>query len=240
MSSSGSCLPELGEHLVGRGLDDLRARVEVLVDAVAEAHQLEASCSCPWPAPTYFFTSPPSLWMASEHLEHLLVRAAVQRAPERADAGADRREEVRLARADDAHRARRAVLLVIGVQDEQKVHHLHELGVDLVLLGRDREHHVEEVRAVRQRVLRVDERLPDGLLVRERRDRPHLRDEARDRDVAHVDVVDVERVRVVARQRRDHRAQDGHRVGRRREALEEVLHVLVKQRVARELLAPRP
>jgi hypothetical protein len=30
---------QLGEHLVGGDLEDLRPRVEVLVDAVAEAHQ---------------------------------------------------------------------------------------------------------------------------------------------------------------------------------------------------------
>ena len=79
--------------------------------------------------------------------------------------------------------------------------HLHDLGIDLVGLGGDREHHVEEVRAVRERVLRIDERLADRLLVRERRDCAHLRDEPRDGDVDLVLVVDVERVGVVARER---------------------------------------
>jgi hypothetical protein len=72
-------------------------------------------------------------------------------------------------------------------------------------LGRDAEHHVEEVRAVRERVLRVDERLADRLLVGERRDGAHLRHRRAIVMSTCVDVVDVERVRVVARERHDHR-----------------------------------
>jgi hypothetical protein len=124
------------------------------------------------------------------------------------------------------------------MQDEQKVHHLHELGVDLVFLGGNRKHHVEEVLAVRERVLRVHERLTDRLFIGEGRDRPDLRHESGDREVAVRDVVDVEGVRVVARERRDHRAEDRHRMRRGGEALEEVLHVLVQQRMPREVLAP--
>ena len=185
MSSSGSGLPSLREHLVGRGLDDLRARVEVLVHAVAEAHQLEARCSCPSPGRR---TSPrrrrrsgwPSSISSTSWLAPPWSGPQSAQMPALIDA-----KRFALARADHAHGAGRAVLLVVGVQDEQQVHHLHELGVDLVVLGRDREHHVEEVRAVRERVLRVDERLADRLLVREGRDGPHLRHEARDGDVAH-------------------------------------------------------
>ena len=56
---------------------------------------------------------------AFEHLDDGLVGAAVQRAPQRVDAGGDRREQVGLARTDQAHGAGGAVLLVVGVQDEQ-------------------------------------------------------------------------------------------------------------------------
>ena len=44
----------------------------------------------------------------------------------------------------------------------------------------------------------------------------------------------VELLRVVARERAHHRRQHRHRVGGRREAVEEALHVLVDQRVARQ------
>ena len=56
-----------------------------------------------------------------EHLDHGRVGAAVQRAPERADAGRDRGEQVRLRRADHAHGRGRAVLLVVGVQQQELV-----------------------------------------------------------------------------------------------------------------------
>jgi hypothetical protein len=54
---------------------------------------------------------------------------------------------------------------MLGVQDQEQVQDAHQLLVDLVRLGRHREHHVEEVRAVAEVVARVDERLADRLLV---------------------------------------------------------------------------
>jgi hypothetical protein len=73
---------ELGEHAVAGDLDDLRARVEVLVDAVTEAHEQE-------PGVLVLGLVDVLLEVAAvvvdhlEHLEHLLVGAAVPRAPER-------------------------------------------------------------------------------------------------------------------------------------------------------------
>ena len=56
-----------------------------------------------------------------EHPQHRLVGAAVQRAVERGDAGRDRGVGVDLRGADRAHRGGRAVLLVVGVEDEEDV-----------------------------------------------------------------------------------------------------------------------
>ena len=88
--------------------------------------------------------------------------------------------------ADHAHRRGRAVLLVVGVQDEEQVERLVERRRDLVRLGRHREHHVQEVRGVGEVVARVDERLADRLLVREGGDRLRLGEQA---DDVQVDVV---------------------------------------------------
>jgi hypothetical protein len=66
---------------------------------------------------TNFCASPPASCV--EHLDHLLVGAAMERAPEHADARRDARKQIRLRAADDPHGARGAVLLVIGVQDQQ-------------------------------------------------------------------------------------------------------------------------
>ena len=73
------------EDVVARLLDDLRPRVEVLVDPVAEAHEARWSCR--------FLTfsrvrklgagADPRRSIRSQHLDHRLVGAAVERAPER-------------------------------------------------------------------------------------------------------------------------------------------------------------
>ena len=136
--------------------------------------------SCPWPGRRTSATSPPSAWIASS-ISSTSWLAPPCSGPQSAQMPAEI-EANRLAceLPDQAHRRRGAVLLVVGVQDEEQVQDLDDLLVDLVRLGRDREHHVEEVRAVVEVVLRVDERLADRLLVREGGDGPHLREQARD------------------------------------------------------------
>ena len=109
-----------------------------------------------------------------EHLEDLLVRAAVERAPQRGDPGRDRDVQVGVRRADQPDRRGRAVLLVVGVEDEQRPQRGARLRIDDVRLRRDGEHHAQEVRLVVEPVVRVDERLADRLLVGERRDRRQL------------------------------------------------------------------
>ena len=145
MSSSGSLTPSLAQHLVAGRLEDLGARVEVLVDAVAEAHQLERRWPCPWPARCISSAVMPPLVDLLEHLEHCDVRPAVERPPQGADARGTRGEEVGLARADDAHRRGAAILLVVGVQHQDQVQGLDDLRVGDVLLVGHREHHVQEV-----------------------------------------------------------------------------------------------
>ncbi len=63
------------------------------------------------------------------------------------------------------HRRGRGVLLVVGVQHQDAVDRLLEHRVDLVLLGRHREHHAQEVGGVGEVVARIDERLADRILV---------------------------------------------------------------------------
>src|SRR4030095_11725509 len=145
--------------------------------------------------------------------QHRFVRAAVQGAPERADTGRDRREQVRLRAAHLTYRRGAAVLFVIRVQDQQQVQDLDDFLINFIWFRGNREHHVEEVRAVGKVVLRVDERLADRLLVGEGGDGPHLRQQARDGRLPLVPVLHVERLRVEARQRQHHRRQDRHWMG---------------------------
>ena len=82
-----------------------------------------------------------------------------------------------------------------------------------------------------QGVVRVEERLADGLLVRVRRDRRHLRQQPDRGDLDLLRVERVQRVLVEGRQRRHRAGQHRHRVGVAREAVEEPPQVLVQHRV---------
>jgi hypothetical protein len=122
------------EDVVGRLLDDLRPRVVVLVDAVAEAHQALVALLHALDEAGMFSLDSMRLSMP----QHRLVGAAVQRAVERGDAGGDRRVRVDLRGAHRPDRVRRAVLLVVGVEDEEDVERPLERGsgwyLELVIL----------------------------------------------------------------------------------------------------------
>ena len=160
----------------------------------------------------------------------------MQRAPQRVDAAGNRGEQVGLRRADQPHRRRRAVLFVVGVQDEEHVQGPDGFGVHLVGFGGEPERHPQEVLHQRERVVRVEERLTDRLLVRVGRDRRQLGQQP-DGGEFHLGVVErVERVLVVGRQRVGRAGQHRHRMRITREAVEEPLQVLVQQRVALDLV----
>jgi hypothetical protein len=94
---------------------------------VAEAHEADAGFLVLDPAHEVLGLLP-RLLQPLQHLQHLLVGAAVQRTEQCVDAGGDRGEEVGLRGAHHAHRGRRAVLLVVGVQDQQQVQRLGRMG----------------------------------------------------------------------------------------------------------------
>ena len=83
---------------------------------------------------------------------------------------------------------------MIGVQDEQHVQGADEFRVDLVGLGGQTEGHPQEVLDEAHRVVRVEERLTDRLLVRVRRDRRHLGEQP---DGRKFDLLVVERIQRV-------------------------------------------
>ena len=164
----------------------------------------------------------------------------MERTGEGADPRRDRRVEVHLRAADHPDRRSRAVLLVVGVDDEEHVQHPHRLRFDAVRLDRGREHHVEEVRAVREVVTRIDHRFADRLLVGERRHGAHDRDHPRTGDVEVVrHRLDVH-IGVERGHRVDHRGEDVHRMRALGHVVEEVPHVLVQQTVLVELLRKEP
>ena len=155
---------ELAQDRVAGLLEDLGARIVVLVDAMAEADEPEAAGLVLGHGDALLGRRP-ALVDLLEHLDDRHVGPAVQRPPEGADARGAGGEQVGLAGADHAHRRRAAVLLVVGVQDEDQVQGVLDLGVDLILLVGHREHHVQEIRAVAQRRVGIDERQAPGAAV---------------------------------------------------------------------------
>ena len=134
---------QLGQQLVARCFDDRRARIVVLINAMAEAHQAEAAL-------LIFGHVDVLLHVAAvgqdgfEHFDAGLVGPAVQRSPQAQMPAEIEANRLASRRADHAHRRRAAILFVIGMHDQQQVQRFDKVGVDLVRLARHREHHLQE------------------------------------------------------------------------------------------------
>ena len=117
MSSFGIPPGDLEDFLVRHLLDDARSRIVVLVDPVAEAHQLAMA----------FLDALDECGNAVlrsdlvQHVQNLFVSAAMQRSGERGSGAGDRKVRIGLRAADAAHRVGAAILLMIRVQNEETI-----------------------------------------------------------------------------------------------------------------------
>ena len=93
-----------------------------------------------------------------ELAQHRLVRAAMPWARERVDASGDGRIQIRVRGAGDAHHRRRAVLLMVGVDDEQTAERMHIQRIGFEAFVGHREAHANEVVDVAARIVRVEHR----------------------------------------------------------------------------------
>ena len=115
----------------------LGARVVVLVDPVAEAHQLDVAVLV-----LHLLDELADLLDAThlldvaQHVQRGLVGAAVRRAPQAGHAGGDGRKRVGARGAAQPHGGGAGVLLVVGMQDEDAVERTHQHRVQLVVLAR--------------------------------------------------------------------------------------------------------
>ncbi len=140
-------MPSLARTSVGRLFDDPGPGIEVLVDAMAKAHQPERIVLVLGAIDIVGDIAFPGHHVL-QHLDDFLVGPAVEGSGQRQDPGRDRTEDVGFARPDQAHRGRRTVLTMIGVEDQQHVERRGHDRVGLVGLGRHREHQVKEVGGV--------------------------------------------------------------------------------------------
>ena len=152
----------------------------------------------------------------------------------RAHARGARGEEVRPGRAHDADRRGAAILLVIGVKDEDQVQGVLDLRRHNVLLIGDGEHHVEEVRAIPQVRVGVNKRQPLRAAVRKRRDRADLADQSRGSLLQRRVAVQGDQFLMETGQIAQRRGKDGHRRGVRLNVLILVLLAFVQQLIPRQ------
>ncbi len=175
---------------------------------------------------------------AAEHPQDRLVGAAVERAVEGRGRGGERDVGVGLGGADGPGGARRAVLLVVRVEDEENVERPLEDRVGRVVLLPHAEEHVEEVAAVRERVVWVEVGTTGRVAEAPRGEGRHLGDDLDDVLVAGRLVADVLRLRVEGREGGDKGDQLAHHVGVVEEPVHRSDHVLVNERVVGDLILP--
>ena len=219
------------EHLVHEFLEHLGARVVALVHAVAESGKTERVLLV-LGLVHHLLDGHAALLDAEQCLEHGLVCTAVERAPQGADASTDTRVEVRLRAAHHTHGRGGAVLLVVGMHNQERVERAFHDRVRVVGAGLAAEHHVEEVAAVAAFRFGVHERFADACLVGEGGDGADLGNKARGSELEGARDVFVV---VEARGKEAHGVHDGtedaHRVRARRHFAEEVQQVLVQKRI---------
>ncbi len=218
-------------------LDDLRPGVVALVHPVAEALQ-------PLPALTALDRGDEvgdvlDAADVGQHPDDGLVGPTVAGAVERGRRGGGGRVGIGMRRAHHPHGRRRAILLVVGMQDEQHIEGVCQHGIRLVAgLGHLPEHGEEVVGEV-ERVVRVDEGHAHAEAVGRRGQGRHLGDQADDLLPARFGIEDLLGVEVERREGGDGRYQHAHRMGVVVEALEEALaDVLVNEGVVGDLVAP--
>ena len=120
---------------------------------------------------------------------------------------------------------------MVTVQDEQQVQSANHCGVGDVFLSRNAEGHTKEVFGQTQRVVWVEHRLTDALLVGVSGDRGDLGQEANGRDLDLLLVKGIQAVLVERRQRTDSAGKHGHGVRITRETIKERTQAFLQHRV---------
>ncbi len=216
---------QLLEHLVAGLAHHLGTGVVVLVDPVTEAHQTERVVLVLGAGDVFG----DAIHRADllQHAQAGLVGTTVSRAPQGGDTGGDTGKRVGTGGASQTNGRGRGILLVISVQGEDAIHGALDHRVDLVLFGRHRKHHVQEVAGVGEGVARLHERLADGVLEAHGGQGRHLGEQAEGADLAMLFVIDIEGVVIESREGTHHATHDGHGVGVTTEAAEEEGDLLV-------------
>ena len=140
-------MPEAPEQLLSQALQDLGAGILHPVFAVAETHDLLLAGDRPVEPGLHLIERADLL----EHVEHILVGTAVQRAGQGADRRGHHRVGIGEGAGGDAGAEGAGVEAVLGVQDQAGIEDAGRQGIGLPL-----GEHVEEVRGVGEVVAGLD------------------------------------------------------------------------------------
>ena len=207
--------PEFLQHLMTDLSNNSRSRIMSSYKRGDRIPSVGNGSSLSFALSTYFFDvfrRPPNL--SSSMLTHRFVCPAMQPAPRDArDSRGDGGEQgfaLRAANHTDGRCA--AVLLVIRVQNKQKIQRFRADGVDLEFLGGHRKKHVQQVIGITQFISRIGKWLPERMFVCRRGNGWNLGDHSVRKDIPVSRIMDVGRV-VIERGHRAHDTRDhGHRM----------------------------
>src|SRR5690606_14963480 len=127
---------QCAQYFVAGFFHDARARVEVLVNAVTEAHQFERVVLVLGSGNELLDIG----YVADliQHVQHGFVCTAVGRSPQCGNAGSDTGKRVGTGRTSQTNSGSGCILFVIGVQDEDLVHGLGQNRVHYVVFTGNR------------------------------------------------------------------------------------------------------
>ena len=162
-----------------------------------------------------------------QHQQHLLVGAAVQRAGQSRGRGRRRQVWIGLRTAHRPHGVGAAVLLVVGMQDEQDRERPRQYRVGQILRLQHLPEHVHEVGGVTEVVVRINVGQPQAVPVGVRRNGRHLGDQPHDLVPPVFRVQYVPRLRIHRGERRHRADQHPHGVRVIPETFQELLRGLV-------------
>src|SRR3981081_4636548 len=117
------------ENFISDVLDDAGARIVILVDAMAESHELDFAGFDALDEVGNFLDRAD----LHEHVQNFFIGAAMERAVERGDSRRGRGIRIDVRAADAADSVRGAVLLMVGMKDEEYVESSLQGGVWPVL-----------------------------------------------------------------------------------------------------------
>jgi len=220
---------QFGQHVVADLAHQLGPGVEVLVDPVTEAHELEGIALVLGAGDV--FAHPGNVADFFQHLQAGFIGATVSRAPQTGDTGRDTGEGIGTGGASQTHRGGGGVLLVIGVEGENHVQGVDQHRIRDIGLAGGAEHHLHEVGGVVQVVARIHQGLTAGVLVSQSHDGGHLGHNAVKADAAMFRVGEIVGFVIKGGQGADHANHYCHGVGVPAEALEELHQLFVHHRV---------